>query len=333
VTKKKEEEKPKELDLFDVGALPGIGDVGKKKLEAAGVVSYFDLCIRGSMEIKEITGMSLDKITDAMREAWKEVHSRGIVRPESNDPMVLMKYRQNMIRIPTKCDALDNILRGGFELEALYEIYGENGVGKTQICYVACVEAILMFKSHVVWIDCEDTFRPERLIEIAMARGYAKNKEEAQDMLFPLIHYIHAANTDKTEDAINGLSPTLDSKKPKLIILDGAVGQFRSEYMGRGELAERQHRLARLIDHLKGTSYIFNCSVIMTNQIMHDPGMMFGDPVKPIGGNVVGHASTYRIYMKKSGSNRIARLAKSSKDPVEDVKFTLTDKGVEDITK
>lgn len=333
VVKKKVEPKEKETSVLDIGSLPGIGDVSKKKLEVAGVTTMYDLCIRGSMEIREITGMPLDKIIAAMKDAWKEVHAQGVVRPESNNPLDLLEYRKNMIRIPTKCDAIDSILRGGFELESLYEIYGENGAGKTQMCYVACVEAIVLFKSHVVWIDCEDTFRPERLIEIAMSRGYAKNKEEAQDLLFPLIHYIFSSNTDKTEEAVNGLSPALDAKKPKLLIIDGAVGQFRSEYMGRGELAERQHRLARLMDHLKGISYIFNCAVLLTNQIMHDPGMMFGDPVKPIGGNVVGHASTYRIYLKKSGSNRIARLAKSSKDPVEDVKFMLTDKGLEDFVK
>ncbi len=331
--KKIREEQDKPIDLFDTEALPGIGPIGKKKLDEAGVISYFDLCIRGSMEIREITGMPMDKIKLAMNTAYEEVQKRGVIRPDTHNPLVLMKYRQDMIHIPMRCDAIDNLLRGGLELEALYEVYGENGAGKTQMCYVACVEAINMFKSHVVWIDCEDTFRPERIIEIAMSRGYVKSKEEAQDKFFPFIHYIHASNTDKTEDAINNLSPSMDAKKPKLVIVDGAIGLFRAEYMGRGELAERQHRLSRFMDHLKGVSHIFNCCVLMTNQIMHDPGMMFGDPIKPIGGNVVGHASTYRIHIKKSGANRIMRLVKSSKDPVEDVKFMLTDKGLEDFVK
>jgi len=330
-TKDKKEEVTKELDMFDLGGLPGIGDVSKKKLEEAGVISYYDLCIRGAMEIRELTSMPMDKIIEAMNLSWKAVHAKGITRPVSNDPMVLMEHRKNMVRIPLRCDSLDSILRGGFEPEALYEVYGENGAGKTQICYVACVEAINMFKGNVVWIDCEDTFRPERLIEIVMSRGYAKTVEEAQEKFFKNIHYIHATNTDRAEEAVNNLSPTLDSKRPKLIIVDGMIGLYRAEYMGRGELAERQQRLSRVMDHLKSTGYIFNCAVLMTNQIMHDPAQMFGDPVKPIGGNIVGHASTYRIYLKKSGANRIARLVKSSKDPVEDVKFQLTDKGVEDI--
>ncbi len=325
------EESKEETNLFDISKLPGLGPVSKKKLEEAGVVSYYDLCIRGSMEIKEISGMPMDKITEAMNIAWKEVHAKGTVRTETNNPMELLKYRDKMVRIPLKVDALDSLLRGGFEPEALYEVYGENGAGKTQMCYVACVEAIELFNGTVIWIDCEDTFKPERVIEIAMSRGYVKTKEEAQEKYFPNIHYIFANSTDRVEDAVNTLSPAMDAKKPKLVIVDGATGLFRAEYMGRGELAERQHRLSRFMDHLKGVGYIFNCTILMTNQIIHDPGQMFGDPVKPVGGNVVGHASTFRIYIKKSGSNRMARLVKSSKDPVEDVKFLLSDKGIEDI--
>ena len=316
---------------MDIESAPGIGPQSKKKLEEAGVSTLYDLCIRGGMEINELSGIGMDKVSLAMKYAWSAIQKSGVMRPDTHDPMELYQYRLNMVRIPLKCDALDSLLRGGFEPEALYEVYGENGAGKTQICYVACVEAIQLFNGNVVWVDCEDTFRPERIIEIAMSRGYVHSIEEAQKRYFPHIHYINANNTDKLEFAINDMSKTLETKKPKLFIIDGAVGQFRAEYKGRGTLAERQQRLSRLMDHLKNISYIFACTVLFTNQVQSDPAQMFGDPIKPIGGHVVGHASTYRIYLKKSGANRVARLAKSSKDPVEDVKFVLTNKGVEDI--
>jgi len=261
MTKKKVEEKvefKQDIDMFDLTGLPGVGDVSKKKLEAAGVVSYYDLCIRGARGIRELTSMPMEKIIEAMNLAWKAVHAEGTIRPVSNDPMVLLEHRNNMVRIPLKCDALDSILRGGFEPEALYEVYGENGAGKTQICYVAAVEAIQLFNGNVVWIDCEDTFKPERLIEIVLSRGYANSVEEAQEKFFKNLHYIHATNTDRAEEAVNTLSPILDKKKPKLIIVDGMIGLYRAEYMGRGELAERQQRLSRVMDHLKSTGYIFN---------------------------------------------------------------------------
>ena len=130
---------------------------------------------------------------------------------------------------------------------------------------------------------------------------------------------------------VNALSPLLTEHKPKLVILDGAIGQFREEYLGRGTLAERQNQIAHLMTHLKNISYYFNCTVLFTNQVQSDPSIMFGDPVKPIGGHVVGHAPTYRMYFKKSGRKHIARMVDSPEDPVADIQFDLTDKGIADV--
>jgi DNA repair protein RadA len=130
---------------------------------------------------------------------------------------------------------------------------------------------------------------------------------------------------------VNALSPLLTEHKPKLVILDGAIGQFREEYLGRGTLAERQNQIAHLMTHLKNISYYFNCTVLFTNQVQSDPSIMFGDPVKPIGGHVVGHAPTYRMYFKKSGRKHIARMVDSPEDPVADIQFDLTVKGISDV--
>ena len=130
---------------------------------------------------------------------------------------------------------------------------------------------------------------------------------------------------------VNALSPLLTEHKPKLVILDGAIGQFREEYLGRGTLAERQNQIAHLMTHLKNISYYFNCTVLFTHQVQSDPSIMFGDPVKPIGGNIVGHAPTYRMYFKKSGRNHIARMVDSPEDPVADILFDLTEKGISDV--
>ena len=117
--------------------------------------------------------------------------------------------------------------------------------------------------------------------------------------------------------------------RPKLVILDGSVGQFREEYLGRGTLAARQNQLARLMTHLKNISFYFVCTILFTNQVQTDPSVMFGDPIKPIGGNVVGHASTYRLYFKKSGKKHIARMVDSPEHPTQDVQFALTAKGID----
>ena len=83
--------------------------------------------------------------------------------------------------------------------------------------------------------------------------------------------------------------------------------------------------------HIKNISYFFNCTVLFTNQVQSDPSIMFGDPVKPIGGNIVGHASTYRMYFKKSGRKRIARMVDSPEHPMADAEFTLGERGIQDL--
>ena len=95
---------------------------------------------------------------------------------------------------------------------------------------------------------------------------------------------------------VNALSPILTEIKPRVVILDGAIGQFREEYLGRGTLADRQMQIARLMTHIKNISYYFRCTVVFTNQVQSDPAMMFGDPIKPIGGNIVG-MSTFPEYL------------------------------------
>ena len=182
----------------------------------------------------------------------------------------------------------------------------------------------------VVWIDCEDTFKPRRIQEILQARGYAVDSDDSKKFL-DQITYFYTPNTEHLMGTINGLSKTLQEKHPRIVIIDGSIGQFREEYLGRGTLAERQNQIARLMTHIKNISYFFNCTVLFTNQVQSDPSIMFGDPVKPIGGNIVGHASTYRMYFKKSGRKRIARMVDSPEHPMADAEFTLGERGIQDV--
>ena len=115
-----------------------------------------------------------------------------------------------------------------------------------------------------------------------------------------------------------------------MLIVDSAVGLFRSEYLGRGTLSERQQRLNKFVHLLVRIAEIYNCAALATNQVMSSPDVFFGDPTRPIGGNVVAHTSTYRIYFKKSGKKRIARMVDSPHHPEQEVIFALGEGGVVD---
>ena len=326
-TKEVKEDIKEELDLT-VSQLGGVGAVTAKKLNEFGVTSLVDICVRGSKELSEITGVAKVKTNVWVTESQKILEENGMVRNPEMGVLELLEYQEKLYTLGTKTE-VDTLLRGGVRPECLYEVYGEFGSGKTQFCLTLAAEAISNGEK-IVWIDCEDTFRPRRLAEIIIARGYATDIEDCKKFLSNIIYY-YTPNTEQMMGKVNALSPILTEIKPRVVILDGAIGQFREEYLGRGTLAERQNQIAHLMTHLKNISYYFNCTVLFTNQVQSDPSIMFGDPVKPIGGNVVGHAPTYRMYFKKSGRKHIARMVDSPEDPVADIQFDLTDKGITDV--
>ena len=315
-----------ELDL-SVSQLDGVGAVTQKKLETFGVTNLIDICVRGSREVSEITSVSKATCDTWVFKAQKLLEDNNLIRKSDMGVMDLMDYHENLPTIPTKCSEVDNLMGGGVRPEATYEIYGEFGAGKTQFCNSLTCETITN-GGNVVWIDCEDTFKPRRIVEILMARNEIQ-EDEAKELLNK-ITYLYTPNTEQLLGTINGLSPLMLEKKPTLVVLDGAIGQFREEYLGRGTLAESQMQIARLMTHIKNISFYFRCPVVFTNQVQSDPSMMFGDPIKPIGGNVVAHASTYRIYFKKSGKKRLARMVDSPEHAQADAEYILTEKGLVD---
>ena len=113
--------------------------------------------------------------------------------------------------------------------------------------------------------------------------------------------------------------------------MDSLTAHFRAEYVGRGTLADRQQKLNKHMHDLMRFSGLNNASVVVTNQVMSKPDAFFGDPTKPIGGHVVGHTSTFRIYLRKSkGEKRIARLVDSPNLPEGEAIFSVTAGGLTD---
>jgi len=314
---------------LNIDQLEGVGPVTVKKLKEFGVTSLIDICVRGAKEISEITGTAKSKADSWVFKSQKILEDNKIIRKTDMTTLELLEYQRNIDTLPVKCKAVDELMGGGVKPECTYEVYGEFGSGKTQFCLALAVEAISQEK-NVVWVDCEDTFRPRRVVEILREREYAKDDKEAEKYL-DRIKYYFTPNTEQLMGTINALSDVITEYKPRVVIIDGSIGQYREEYLGRGTLAARQNQIARLMTHLKNISFYFRCSVVYTNQVLSDPSIMFGDPTKPIGGNVVGHAATYRIYFKKSGRKHIARMVDSPEHPIADAPFALDAKGISDV--
>lgn len=199
----------------------------------------------------------------------------------------------------------------------------------TQLCHTLCCNVQLSREKNgldgaAIYVDTEGTFRPERIAEIATARGM-----DPEAVLKKII-VARAYNSAHQELIVKELGRVIEANKAKLVIVDSAVAHYRAEFLGRATLAERQQRLNRFMHHILRIAEIYNVAVVVTNQVQSAPDSYFGDPTRATGGHVVAHTSTYRIYFRKAGKNRIARMMDSPYHAERDAAFILDDKGVDD---
>ena len=317
---------------IELGIIEDIGPATEKRLKQAGFRSIKDLLVRGPVEVSEATGMELDDSVDICNKARGKLEEMGVIDKSFVTATSLYNKRIRTDRISTGSSSFDDLLGGGVETKAVTEVYGEFGTGKSQLCHTLCVmvQQSRQFgglESKALYIDTENTFRPERIASIALARGYDPTK------ILENILVAKAYNSAHQELIIDETGPVVEANDIRLVIVDSAVAHYRSEFLGRATLSERQQRLNKFMHILVRLAETYSIAVVVTNQIQSSPDSVFGESVRPTGGNVVAHTSTYRIFLKKSGKNRIARMVDSPYHAEREILFSLTDKGVSDIER
>jgi DNA repair protein RadA len=314
---------------MEVTNLPGVGPATKSKLNDAAIYTILDLATAGPADIADAIDVDITKAVDLNNKARKKLVEMGRLEPDFISASDLLTRRKNISRLSTGSKNIDDLLGGGLETWALTEFYGEFGSGKSQICHTICCTVQQPIDKGgldggAVYIDTEGTFRPERLAQIAEARGF--NAEE----VLSRVMVARAYNSAHQELIVKDLGRIIEKNKIKLVVVDSAVAHYRAEFLGRGTLAERQQRLNRFMHQLLRTAEIYNIAVVLTNQVQAAPDTFFGDPTRATGGHVVAHTSTYRIYLRKAGKNRIARMIDSPYHPEMDTVFMIDEKGVDD---
>ena len=317
------------MEDMRLDSLEGVGPVTTKKLTDAGIHNIMDLLVRGPVDVAEITGMDKETAEKIVNKARQQLVEEGLIAKDFVNATEIYERRQDIGKISTGTSCLDLLFDGGIETQALTEVYGEFGCGKTQFCHTMCVNVQKPkeeggLDGGVLYIDTENTFRPERIVTIAKAQNLDPEK------ILENIIVARAYNSAHQILILQEAGPVIEENNIKLVIADSAVGLFRAEYLGRGTLSERQQKLNKFVHLLVRTAETYNCAALATNQVMSSPDTFFGDPTRPIGGNVVAHTSTYRVYFKKSGKKRIARMVDSPHHPESEVIFTLTEAGVSD---
>jgi len=312
--------------------LPGVGPATADKLVENGFESYQSIAVASPGEMSNTADIGESSASDIINAAREAADVGGF-----ETGATVLERREEIGKLSWQIDEVDDLLGGGIETQSITEVYGEFGSGKSQVTHQMAVNVQLStenggLEGGCIFVDSEDTFRPERIDD--MVRGLddeilademerreiegTPSDEDAMEALVEAfldqIHVAKAFNSNHqillAEKAKELAGEHEESEWPiRIVCVDSLTAHFRAEYVGRGELAERQQKLNKHLHDLMRIGDLFNTAILVTNQVASNPDSYFGDPTQAIGGNILGHASTFRIYLRKSkGDKRIVRL-------------------------
>lgn len=319
---------------LEIEDLPGVGPTTAEKLRDAGFLTVESIATASPTELAEaaeIGEASAKKIIKAAR----EIADIGGFKTGQD----VFEQRKNVRKLKTLVPDFDDLLGGGVETQAITEVYGEFGSGKSQIVHQLAVnvqlpESIGGLNGSAIYIDTENTFRPERIEQMVAGLDFPEIELPGFEEFLQNIHVARAHTSDHQMlliDTARELAAEMkNSDRPvKIFIIDSLTAHFRAEYAGRGTLATRQQKLNRHMHEFFKLIDEHNAVGLVTNQVMSNPAVFFGDPTKPIGGNIVGHTATFRLYLRKSkGGKRIARLVDSPNLPEGEAPFMVEEAGL-----
>ena len=316
----------------DLQELPGVGPATADKLVDAGFETYESIAVASAGDMANSADIGDSTASDIIQAAREAADVGGF---ESGAQV--LERRERIGKLSWQIDEVDELLNGGLETQSITEVYGEFGSGKSQVTHQMCVNVQLSpehggLDGGAIFIDSEDTFRPERIDDMMRGlddeilreeldrreiEGSVGDEDAMEALLESFLDNIHVAKAFNAnhqmllaEKAEELASEASDTDFPvRLLCVDSLTAHFRAEYVGRGELAERQQKLNKHLHDLDQVGNLHNAAVLVTNQVASNPDSYFGDPTQPIGGNILGHKSTFRIYLRKSKNDkRIVRL-------------------------
>ncbi|XP_065344931.1 DNA repair protein RAD51 homolog 1 [Cloeon dipterum] len=298
-----------------------------KKLEEAGYHTVESIAFAPKKQLITIKGISEQKADKILGEAHKLVPMGFTTATEFH------QKRSEIIQLTTGSKELDRLLGGGIETGSITEIFGEFRTGKSQLCHTLAVTCQLPIDQNggegkCLFVDTEGTFRPERLLAVAERYGLSGNE------VLDNVAYARAYNTDHQTQLLVQAGAMMADSRYALLLVDSATALYRTDYSGRGELSARQMHLARFLRMLLRLADEFGVAVVITNQVVAqvDGGTVFAaDPKKPIGGNIMAHASTTRLYLRKGrGETRICKIYDSPCLPEAEATFAINADGIGD---
>ncbi len=308
----------------------GIAKTDIAKLKTGGfntVQSIANAALRQLTNVKGISDQKAQKLKDCIK-------ANSLVQQGFKTATNRLEDLKDQIFLATGSSALDSLLSGGIETGSITELFGEFRTGKTQICHTLCVTVQRPLdqggaEGKAIYVDTEGTFRPQNLVKIA--ERFQMNPEEVLENVI----CARAHNSEQQMELLQDAAALMSESRFALMIVDSATALYRTDYQGRGELSERQMNLGQFLRQLTRLAEEFGIAVVITNQVVANPdGMSFAkDANKPIGGNIIAHASTTRLKLRKGrGESRVMTIFDSPTLPESEATFAIGQAGIEDAT-
>lgn len=311
----------KELKIEDI---PGVGEKIAEKLKEINYTDLMTIAVTSPTELAAIAEIGEGQATKIINSV-REMLDIGF---ETADKVA--ERKRAALKISTGSKNLDAVLGGGVETQAMTESYGQFGSSKSQLAFQLAANVQLPAEKgglgkNALFIDTENTFSPNRIESMAKANGQDPQK------VLKNIFVARAYNSEHQILLVEKAQEIIEEKNIGLIIVDSLTSHFRSDFIGRGELAERQQKLNKHLHALQRLADAHNLAVYVTNQVMSDPSMLFGDPTKPVGGNILGHQSTVRMYVRRGREGtRVARIVDAPNLIEAEAVFKITEDGIRD---
>jgi len=298
-------------------------------LKREGITTIEYLASFSKRELEQINGIGPEISNNLWNIALKYTMPKMFITATE-----LYEKQKDIEYLTTGSKSLDTLIGGGLETHSITEISGAFGSGKTQFAHQLCVNVQMSkdeggLEGSVLYHDIEDTFSISRVKQIAEARGLDPQK------IIDNILVAKCYSTDHQIFLMNNSEKIVKKHNVRLIIVDGVMSHFRSEYIGRESLAERQQQLNKYLRKLKNIARSHKAVAFITNQVVTNPqATYFGPDTTAIGGNIIAHNVVMRLWIRRPSDmkpTRIVKLYKSPKLPSGQVTINITEKGIEDI--
>lgn len=313
--------------IEELKTLPGVGEATAEKIFDGGYYSIMDVAVASVGSFTESTA-----ITDATAIKIISGARKMVDLGDSRTALEMLEEDKNIPKLSTGVKELDMAMQGGLTPGLITQIYAEGGLGKTQWAKTIATIATRPVEeggldTDVLYIDTEGTFRPNRVKQIAEARGFDVGKTLSR------IHTWTARTTAEqillVQDEIKKKSAELGGCK--LVIIDSLMTRFRGEFTGRGKLGERQNLINKHMFDLLSFARANNAVILVTVPVSANPDAFFGNMAMPTGGNIVKHNSAYVLNIRRAKQGKVVlRVEKAPDLPMTEVLGQVKDSGMSD---